>query len=165
MQANRGRDTTPEVLVRSLLHASGLRFRKHHRQLPDLRCAADIVFSKERVAVFIDGCWWHACPVHGRRPSTNGGYWSAKFERNRARDRRNDEVLRAAGWAQKRVRAVSGYEVSGPKRIRARRAWCRRTVSRPNARAAGDGDSPAAWRSLQRSETATCVGLVVWLVD
>jgi DNA mismatch endonuclease (patch repair protein) len=99
MQGNRGRDTGPEVAVRSELHRRGLRFRKHRAPIPGLRCQADIVFPIERVAVFIDGCFWHGCPEHGRRPSANGAYWSAKIERNRARDARNDVLLEQAGWA------------------------------------------------------------------
>jgi len=81
-----------------LLHRSGLRFRKHARPLPGLRCEADVVFTRQRVVVFIDGCFWHGCPAHGRRPTRNSEYWSPKIERNIARDRRNDDALTAAGW-------------------------------------------------------------------
>ena len=81
----------------------GLRFRKHGRPLPTLNCAADIVFRRERVAVFIDGCYWHGCPKHGTRPRTNSGYWSAKIARNIERDRRNDAALMDAGWCVVRV--------------------------------------------------------------
>ncbi len=99
MQANRGRDTRPEVRLRSTLHSLGLRFFTHRRPMSSLRCVADVVFPSERVAVFVDGCWWHGCPQHGRRPRTNPDYWSAKFERNRLRDQRNDASLGEAGWA------------------------------------------------------------------
>jgi DNA mismatch endonuclease, patch repair protein len=75
MQGNRPRDTRPETLVRSVLHAAGFRFRKHAKPLRDLRCEADVVFPTERVAIFIDGCYWHGCPVHWRRPRTNTSYW------------------------------------------------------------------------------------------
>jgi len=98
MQGNRSRDSRAEVAVRSALHRSGLRFRKHARPLPDLECEADAVFRPERVAVFIDGCFWHGCPEHGRRPSGNAPYWHAKLGRNVARDRRNDSLLHEAGW-------------------------------------------------------------------
>ena len=98
MQGNRGRDTQPEAAVRALLHRQGLRFRKHERPLSGLRCEADIVFRRQRVAVFIDGCFWHGCPEHGRVPTTNTPYWDSKIGRNVARDRRNDEVLANAGW-------------------------------------------------------------------
>jgi len=99
MVGNKGRDTQPETMVRSALHAMGLRFRKHARPLPGLRCTADIVFPRERIAVFIDGCFWHGCPQHGRVPGKNSSYWSEKLERNAQRDRRNDQALDEAGWA------------------------------------------------------------------
>jgi DNA mismatch endonuclease (patch repair protein) len=99
MQSNRGRDSGPEVAVRSILHRLGLRFRKHRRPLPGLACQADAVFPTERVAVFVDGCFWHGCPAHGHRPRRNADYWRAKIERNAARDRRNDRLLAEAGWA------------------------------------------------------------------
>jgi DNA mismatch endonuclease (patch repair protein) len=103
MQGNRGRDTRPEVEVRRELHRRGLRFRKHARPLPDLRCHVDILFPKQRIAVFVDGCFWHGCPAHGRLPQTNAGFWSAKVGRNRTRDARNDAALFAAGWDVVRV--------------------------------------------------------------
>ena len=99
MQGNRRRDTAPEVAVRRLLHAAGLRYRVDVQPLPDLRRRADVVFRRERVAVFIDGCYWHGCPEHGTTPSTNTGYWSAKVLANRARDRDTDARLAEAGWA------------------------------------------------------------------
>ena len=103
MQGNRSRDTSPEALVRSLLHRRGLRFRKHARPLSGLRCTADVVFPAARVAVFIDGCFWHGCPEHGRRPTTNSAYWTRKLDRNIARDRRNDSALTDAGWTVMRA--------------------------------------------------------------
>jgi DNA mismatch endonuclease (patch repair protein) len=63
-----------------------------------LRCRADVVFPRARIAVFIDGCFWHGCPSHGRTPRRNAQYWAAKINKNRARDARNNEVLTAAGW-------------------------------------------------------------------
>jgi DNA mismatch endonuclease (patch repair protein) len=103
MQGNRGRDTRPEVEVRRELHRRGLRFRKHARPVPDLRCQVDILFPRQRVAVFVDGCFWHGCPMHGRRPRSNASFWAAKVDRNRARDTRNDAALDAAGWRVVRV--------------------------------------------------------------
>jgi DNA mismatch endonuclease (patch repair protein) len=103
MQGNRGRDTRPEVALRSALHAQGLRFRKHVPPVPGLRCRADVVFPRQRVAVFVDGCFWHRCPDHGVSPKTNSPYWKAKLDRNVARDRRNDAALAAAGWTIVRV--------------------------------------------------------------
>lgn len=102
MQGNQ-RGTRPEVAVRSALHRRGLRFRKNVRPERGLRCEADIVFRRERVAVFVDGCFWHGCPRHGRVPRTNGDYWSAKLARNAARDDRNGRALKSAGWAVIRV--------------------------------------------------------------
>ncbi|WP_416531195.1 very short patch repair endonuclease [Streptomyces coelicoflavus] len=98
MQAIRSRDTKPERLVRRLVHAQGLRFRVAARPLPDLRRTADIVFRPAKVAVFIDGCYWHGCPEHYVPPKTNQGYWSEKVLRNVERDRDTDQQLRAAGW-------------------------------------------------------------------
>lgn len=98
MQGNRSRDTAPELAVRRLVHAMGLRYRVSARPLPNLRRTADLVFTRRRVAVFIDGCFWHGCPEHHRQPSANAGYWSAKIERNRARDAATDATLADAGW-------------------------------------------------------------------
>jgi DNA mismatch endonuclease, patch repair protein len=103
MLGNRSRDTRPEVVIRARLHADGLRFFKHRKPLRGLRCEADIVFPTERVAVFVDGCFWHGCPEHWHQPTTNGDFWRAKVQRNIARDVRNDRVLREAGWAVVRV--------------------------------------------------------------
>lgn len=98
MVANRSKDTRPELAVRSLLHARGLRYRKHYRPVPQLRRTADIVFTRWRVAVFIDGCFWHACPEHFIAPKSNSGYWVSKMEGNQRRDRETDTTLEEAGW-------------------------------------------------------------------
>ncbi|MFJ9018413.1 very short patch repair endonuclease [Streptomyces sp. NPDC102259] len=98
MQAIRSRDTKPEKLIRRLVHAQGLRYRVAARPLPDLRRTADMVFRPVKVAVFIDGCYWHGCPEHYVPPRTNSGYWSAKVLRNMERDRDTDQRLREAGW-------------------------------------------------------------------
>lgn len=103
MQSNRGRDTAPEMRVRSALHREGLRFRKHVRPVPELRCTADVVFRPERLAVFIDGCYWHSCPVHATYPKNNGEWWRQKLDRTRERDGRNATVLGEAGWHVLRV--------------------------------------------------------------
>lgn len=103
MQANRSSETRPEVALRSELHRRGLRFRKHSQAVPGLRCRPDIIFSKAKVAVFVDGCFWHQCPHHGTDPRTNSGYWAAKLDRNVVRDRRNDATLEAAGWRVVRI--------------------------------------------------------------
>lgn len=98
MQAIRNRDTKPEWLIRRLVHAQGLRYRVAAKPLPGLRRTADMVFGPVKVAVFIDGCYWHGCPEHYVPPRTNPGYWSDKVARNMARDRDTDQRLEEAGW-------------------------------------------------------------------
>lgn len=112
MQGNRSRDTKPELLVRSILHRRGLRYRVATRPLPGVRRTADLVFTRARVAVFVDGCWWHRCPEHYRRPSSNRGYWDAKVERNVARDREVDALLAEAGWT-----VVRAWEHENPAEV------------------------------------------------
>lgn len=97
MLSNRRRDTAPELQVRRLLHAAGLRYRVDYAPLGGRR-RADIVFTRRRVAVFIDGCFWHGCPQHATLPKTNSDYWLPKLERNIERDRAIDALLRDAGW-------------------------------------------------------------------
>jgi DNA mismatch endonuclease, patch repair protein len=104
MAAIRRKDTKPERAIRSLLHAAGKRYRVDVRLvLESARPRPDIVFSRARVAVFVDGCFWHCCPEHGRQPGVNPGYWGPKLERNAARDRANDDALKAAGWTVVRI--------------------------------------------------------------
>lgn len=98
MTGNRRRDTAPEMQVRRLLHASGLRYRVDVRPLPELRRRADLVFRGIRLAVFIDGCYWHGCPEHGTTPRTNREYWSSKVAANRRRDEDTNLRLTEAGW-------------------------------------------------------------------
>ena len=94
------RDSTGEVRLRSELHRLGLRFRKHVRGLPG---TPDVVFTRARIAVFFDGCFWHCCPDHGVLPKSNRVWWKAKLDGNIARDRRNDEALVELGWLSVRV--------------------------------------------------------------
>jgi DNA mismatch endonuclease (patch repair protein) len=103
MQGNRKRDTRPELALRSELHRRGLRYRVDVRPITSLRCRADLVFRRQKVAVFVDGCFWHGCPEHGTSPKTNASYWSAKIARNMERDQLNDAELSAAGWTVVRV--------------------------------------------------------------
>lgn len=98
MQGNRRRDTAPELAVRRVVHARGLRYRVDHRPLADLNRRADLVFPRARVAVFIDGCYWHGCPEHGTIAKTNAEYWSTKIVTNRRRDLDTDRRLGEAGW-------------------------------------------------------------------
>lgn len=105
MQANRRTNTKPEVALRSLLHRHGYRFRKDLLlRLPDgVKVRPDIVFTARKVAVFVDGCFWHVCPEHGRQPTTNEWYWTPKLERNMTRDRQANAALSAAGWQVVRI--------------------------------------------------------------
>jgi DNA mismatch endonuclease (patch repair protein) len=100
MRANRRTDTKPELALRRTLHKRGYRYRKDLLlRLDDgVRVRPDIVFTARKVAVFVDGCFWHVCPEHGRQPTTNDWYWAPKLRRNVERDRRADQALRAAGW-------------------------------------------------------------------
>lgn len=104
MQSQRRRDTAAELAVRRELHRLGLRFFVHRRPLPELRREADLVFPRARVAVFVDGCFWHGCPEHGRvRHVENTWYWPEKIESNKRRDRDTDERLADAAWIVVRV--------------------------------------------------------------
>jgi DNA mismatch endonuclease (patch repair protein) len=99
MQAIRSRDTAPEIAVRRLLHAMGPRYRVHYKPIPTLNRRADIVFTRQKVAVFIDGCFWHGCPEHGSSSfRENPEYWSHKIRTNVERDRETDTVLESHGW-------------------------------------------------------------------
>jgi DNA mismatch endonuclease, patch repair protein len=104
MRGNRRRDTRPEVALRSALHARGLRFRKDFPiQVGDLRVRVDVAFPARRLAVFVDGCFWHSCSIHGNQPRVNSAYWGPKLARNLERDRRVDQALQDIGWAVVRV--------------------------------------------------------------
>ncbi|WP_308200688.1 very short patch repair endonuclease [Aeromicrobium fastidiosum] len=104
MLGNKGRDTKPELALRSSLHRAGLRFRKDYRlDVGGLRCRPDIAFTRLRVAVFVDGCFWHCCPEHGVSPKRNSEYWGPKLRRNVERDALQTKALIAAGWTVIRV--------------------------------------------------------------
>ncbi|MEV0971235.1 very short patch repair endonuclease [Microtetraspora glauca] len=99
MQANRRADTKPEVALRSALHRLGYRYRKDLRlDLEGVRVRPDIVFNARKVAVFVDGCFWHVCPEHGRQPTINEWYWTPKLRRNMERDQAVNAALEGAGW-------------------------------------------------------------------
>lgn len=100
MRANRRTDTKPELALRRILHATGYRYRKDLmiRLAGGLRVRPDIVFTARKAAVFVDGCFWHVCSVHGRFPTANESYWTPKLRRNVERDRIADEALAAEGW-------------------------------------------------------------------
>ena len=99
MQGNRSRDTRPELAVRTIVHARGLRYVVHGRPIPELRRTADLMFPRMKIAVFIDGCFWHGCPEHHKTPKANATYWSAKVERNKHRDLDTTVRLSTAGWS------------------------------------------------------------------
>lgn len=104
MRGNRKTGSRPEASLRRELHRRGLRYRKN----PSVRTSAgvvrpDLAFPGPKVAVFVDGCFWHSCPTHGNTPGTNRDYWEPKLRRNRARDRRATEALIAEGWAVLRL--------------------------------------------------------------
>jgi DNA mismatch endonuclease (patch repair protein) len=104
MLGNRGRDTKPEVVLRSALHAAGFRFRKDFRlEIGGVRLRPDVVFTRARVAVFVDGCFWHSCPVHGTQPTRNADYWRPKLARNVERDREQDVALAESAWSVVRI--------------------------------------------------------------
>jgi DNA mismatch endonuclease, patch repair protein len=103
MRRQRRRDTSPEVAIRRRVHAAGLRFRVDCRPLPSLRRSADIVFGRARVAVFVDGCFWHGCPEHGTWPKANADSWRSKIEANRARDADTNRLVSDAGWIVVRI--------------------------------------------------------------
>lgn len=103
MRSNRGRDTGPELAVRRSMHRMGLRFFVGRRPLPSMPRTADAVFPTVRVAVFVDGCFWHRCPEHATTPVRNADYWVPKLARNAERDRETDRLLEDAGWVVLRV--------------------------------------------------------------
>jgi DNA mismatch endonuclease (patch repair protein) len=110
MQGNKARDTSPELAVRKLLHAQGLRYRVNYRPLKELRRTADIAFTRKKIAVLIDGCFWHGCPDHYTRPAANREFWDAKIARNKTRDAETDRAFTAAGWTVLRFWEHRGAE-------------------------------------------------------
>src|SRR5665647_3846971 len=98
MSQVKNRDTKPELRLRSILHRRGLRYRVNYRPLAGVRMTADVVFTKAKVAVFVDGCFWHGCPEHYRKPAINKDYWEPKLEKNLARDGIADAALLTEGW-------------------------------------------------------------------
>jgi DNA mismatch endonuclease (patch repair protein) len=99
----RRRDTAPELELRSELHRRGLRYRVDRRPLKGVPSRADLVFGPAKVAVYVDGCFWHSCPEHGTMPRSNEAFWQQKLARNRERDATVNEMLATAGWTVVRV--------------------------------------------------------------
>ncbi|WP_326742166.1 very short patch repair endonuclease [Streptomyces sp. NBC_01768] len=98
MSRQASRDTAPEVAVRKLLHASGYRYRVNERVPGMSRRTIDIAFTRAKVAVMIDGCFWHGCPEHATQPKSNAEWWRKKLDRNMVRDAETTEHLTTAGW-------------------------------------------------------------------
>ena len=111
MRRNPRRGTKPETALRSELHRRGLRFRKDFPVRTELRVVRpDVVFTRARLAVFVDGCFWHVCPIHGNHPRMNRAYWAPKLARNVERDRAVDKALTEESW-----RIVRAWEHEDPK--------------------------------------------------
>lgn len=137
MQSNKGRDTKPELLVRRAVHALGLRYKVSVRPLPKLRRTADLVFTKAKIAVFVDGCFWHGCPTHHTVAKTNAEFWATKVAGNESRDRETDRLLTEAGWL---VIRIWEHELPDTAAQRVRDAWRSRT---PIKQSPGLSDSSA----------------------
>ena len=118
MQSNRPRDTAPEWAVRRAVHALGLRYRVSVRPEPALRRTADLVFTRARVAVFVDGCFWHGCPEHRTHPRTNATYWAEKIDGTIARDLDTTSQLEATGWTVAALLAARRPRRGGGRHLR-----------------------------------------------
>jgi DNA mismatch endonuclease (patch repair protein) len=141
MLGNRNRDTSPELALRSLVHAAGLRYRVAAKPLAGMRRTADMVFRPTRVAVFIDGCFWHGCPEHFVPPKTNPEYWRDKIGRNMERDRDTDTRLEEAGWLVLRFwehEAAAGCAHTVCEAVLSRR----HSAERPSLQPRSSGDAP-----------------------
>ncbi|WP_111765134.1 very short patch repair endonuclease [Nakamurella deserti] len=103
MRAQRRRDTKLELSIRRQLHARGHRYRVDYRAEQSLRCRGDLVFTRRKVTIFVDGCFWHGCPLHATAPKNNASWWAEKLMANIARDARNTAALESLGWAVVRI--------------------------------------------------------------
>jgi len=103
MKRTRRRDTAPEMAIRSILFAHGMRYRVDATPISGMRRRADILFLSSRIAVYVDGCFWHGCPVHATWPKQNAEFWKHKILTNRARDADTDKRLKEAGWIVIRI--------------------------------------------------------------
>ena len=119
MQAIASRDTLPERLIRSALHGRGYRYRVNYRPEPEVRTTLDIAFTRLKVGVYVDGCFWHSCPEHGHLPKTRTIWWRKKLRATVVRDRRNTRALENRGWTIVRIwehetldRAVARIELA-----------------------------------------------------
>jgi DNA mismatch endonuclease (patch repair protein) len=112
MLGNKRRDTKPELAIRRRLHRLGYRFRVDYAPEAAVRARADIVFTRRRVVIFVDGCFWHMCPAHTTLPKANADYWVPKLRANAIRDRRVDTLLATAGW-----RVLRFWEHESPEEV------------------------------------------------
>ncbi|WIV62016.1 very short patch repair endonuclease [Amycolatopsis nalaikhensis] len=103
MSKQKSRNTGIEMALRQVLHRAGFRYRVHRRPIKGVRREADLVFGPARVAVFVDGCFWHGCPEHATWPKNNADFWRDKIETNRKRDADTDARLQEAGWLPLRI--------------------------------------------------------------
>ncbi len=103
MARTSGRDNPREREIRSALHRRGLRFRTHYAAVPGTKRTIDIAFTRLRLAVFCDGCFWHGCPVHATTPKSNREWWVHKINTNRVRDRDTNARLMESGWKVLRI--------------------------------------------------------------
>lgn len=103
MQSAKPRDTAPEIAIRSALHRLGLRYSVDAKPIEQLNRRADILFRSLKIAVFVDGCFWHGCPIHGTQAKANAEFWAAKINRNRERDAQTTDYLEQADWEVIRI--------------------------------------------------------------
>ena len=115
MQAAKSRDTAPEMALRSALHRKGLRYRIDTKPLRELNRRADIVFRSVKVAIFVDGCFWHGCPIHGTQAQANAEFWRLKIRQNQERDLDTANRLKDAGWKVIRIWEHEDPVVAGEK--------------------------------------------------
>jgi DNA mismatch endonuclease (patch repair protein) len=144
MQSNTGRDTKPELALRRAVHARGLRFFVNRRPLRSVRRTADLVFPRLRVAVFLDGCFWHGCPQHHTVAKTNAVFWAEKVANNRRRDADTDARLAGEGWSVVRVWEHEPVDIAADRVVAvvtALREARDQVHRRSGATAAGTGDS------------------------
>ncbi|MDI9975024.1 very short patch repair endonuclease [Rhodococcus sp. IEGM 1307] len=103
MRAQRRRDTAPELALRRELHRRGVRYYVDRAPMKGVRRRADLVFPRRKVAVYVDGCFWHSCPQHATFPKNNAQWWAEKLAGNVTRDRDTDTRLTDAGWTVVRI--------------------------------------------------------------
>ena len=112
MSTAKRRETAPELALRKVLHRRGLRYRVTYPVPGQRRRTIDVAFTRHRLAVFVDGCFWHGCPEHGTAPRQNSEWWQTKLAANEARDRDTDVVLASQGW-----RVLRAWEHEDPEKV------------------------------------------------